>query len=75
MLSYLTFELTYTAAAVSLSRGAADVQNPAIYWRSDYNPSLQRLVLKDCDLRPGAPQKTLSVGAGAWFADAANALV
>ena len=51
-----------------------DHASPAVYWRSAYNPSLQRLRLADVDLSKGAPVKHLAVSAGPWFADAKGAL-
>jgi penicillin V acylase-like amidase (Ntn superfamily) len=50
-----------------------DHANPAVYWRSAYNPSLQRLRLSDVDLAEGAQPKSLRVSSGPWFADAALA--
>jgi len=41
-----------------------------IYWRSAYNPSLQRLRLSDVDLSDGAPSLQVAVAAGPWFQDA-----
>jgi penicillin V acylase-like amidase (Ntn superfamily) len=47
-----------------------DHQQPALYWRSAYNPSLQRLRLRDVDLAAGAQPKSLSVSSGPWFSEA-----
>ena len=48
--------------------------NPAVYWRSAYNPSLRRLRLSDVNLSKGAPLKHIAVSGGAWFEDAAGDL-
>ena len=47
-----------------------DHAKPAVYWRSAYNPSLQRLRLSDVDLEKGARSHTISVAAGPWYAEA-----
>lgn len=47
---------------------------PAVYWRSAYNPSLQRLRLADVDLSKGAAIRHVAVSAGAWFQDATPSL-
>lgn len=51
-----------------------DHRDPAIYFRSAVNPSLQRIRLGDLNLTPGAPTKTLQVDGGPWFADAVGRL-
>ena len=49
-----------------------DHADPTFYYRSAYNPSLQRVRLSDVDLSVGAAPKTLSVAAGPWYADASG---
>ena len=44
---------------------------PAVYWRTAYNPSLQRLRLADLDFAPGAPPRSFALAAGAWFGEVA----
>jgi len=51
-----------------------DHANPTVFWRSAYNPSLQRLRLADLDLAKGAQSHSLLVADGPWYADAAARL-
>ena len=48
--------------------------DPAVYYRSVDNPSLQRLRLRDLPLAAGQAARTMAVGAGAWFIDASSRL-
>jgi len=50
-----------------------DHADPTVYWRSAYNPSLQRLRLADVDLTKGATMRSMAVATGPWFTDAAKA--
>lgn len=44
-----------------------DHADPTVYWRSAYNPSLQRLRLSEVDLAEGAHSKSLRVSSGPWY--------
>jgi len=61
-----------TLWAVVRDHNASD---PALYFRSADNPSLQRLRLRDLPMTKGMPARAMTVGGGGWFIDAASRLV